>query len=659
MNVLIYAGPDTAPTPLAHTFASLRTLLAPNYAVQPIDQKALQTQPWKASCALLALPPFKFSSTPSPFAPATRAEIQKFVAGGGRLLALGTGVRIAARRVRGATGVSALSTQLASIGIASPAADVSPLADKLTLEDEDAERLAFSLVPGSQSEQDVKANTTSIRLGDGSQLEGVLRAGAVDIPQTVTSYGRLEPLAHYTSNDSPDVAGIKASIGRGAAAFWSAHIEAPVADHSAHEQARLQTLRMTLETLGLRLPQQASHEPPITPRPTPQILTGAPWRVGVIDTIIRALEIPDLSSVAPYTLKDRHDTFVFHPREASGRVFAEQREAVKTLSDDPETWNPKHIVVYSDNAVPPNDLTPKFDVGTYYEELKAARVKHGCRETYVDSPWGVGEALLYGEIVTSTQTMLDKNTRLLDALPTPFLSLASTQLTGRGRGANVWLSPPGCLMFSLLLRVPLAALPAQKIVFIQYLFALAVADACRSDGVLGDEAGSRVRIKWPNDIYGITQEGEKNKLGGILVNTSFGAGKVEVVIGCGLNVLNDPPILSLAQLLRGGRAPPTMERTLAAIMTRFERMWDDFLSARGSFEPFMDLYLERWLHSDQEVTLTTVTPPRKVRIVGITPDHGLLRTLPEPGRGGSMEYIDLQPDGNSFDLLAGLIKTKV
>ena len=146
-----------------------------------------------------------------------------------------------------------------------------------------------------------------------------------------------------------------------------------------------------------------------------------------------------------------------------------------------------------------------------------------------------------------------------------------------------------------------------------------------------------------------------------------------------MNVLNDPPILSLAQLLPGGRALPTMERTLAAIMTRFERMWDAFLYARGSFEPFMDLYLECWLHScvssslspsyrthahlmrrrDQEVTLTTVTPARKVRIVGITPDHGLLRTVTEVGRDGNMEYIDLQPDGNSFDLLAGLIKTKV
>ena len=75
--------------------------------------------------------------------------------------------------------------------------------------------------------------------------------------------------------------------------------------------------------------------------------------------------------------------------------------------------------------------------------------------------------------------------------------------------------------------------------------------------------------------------------------------------GCGLNVLNPPPITSLAQLLSdgsdsgsGGSRPfPTMEGTLAAIMARFERMWAEFVRERGSFEPFMDLYLERWLHS--------------------------------------------------------------
>ncbi len=68
------------------------------------------------------------------------------------------------------------------------------------------------------------------------------------------------------------------------------------------------------------------------------------------------------------------------------------------------------------------------------------------------------------------------------------------------------------------------------------------------------------------------------------------------------------------------------------------------------------------LYRDQAVTLTTTSPHRRVRIVGITHDGGLLRTIPEDGGyGHSAEqgYIDLQPDGNTFDLMAGLIMAKV
>ncbi len=71
------------------------------------------------------------------------------------------------------------------------------------------------------------------------------------------------------------------------------------------------------------------------------------------------------------------------------------------------------------------------------------------------------------------------------------------------------------------------------------------------------------------------------------------------------------------------------------------------------------------IHSDQLVTLTTVNPPVPVRIMGITHDHGLLRTIPErtgwnmnAQHGADDGYIDLQPDGNSFDIMLGLIKAK-
>ena len=124
----------------------------------------------------------------------------------------------------------------------------------------------------------------------------------------------------------------------------------------------------------------------------------------------------------------------------------------------------------------------------------------------------------------------DRNPRILASLPPPFVSLASFQLAGRGRGSNVWLSPAGCLQFSLLLRVDLGSFPPSKLVFVQYLFALAVAEACRDERVLG-RRGEAVRIKWPNDIYATTPTGENKKIGGILVNTNFSGGTCHIVIG--------------------------------------------------------------------------------------------------------------------------------
>ena len=121
-------------------------------------------------------------------------------------------------------------------------------------------------------------------------------------------------------------------------------------------------------------------------------------------------------------------------------------------------------------------------------------------------------------------------------LPTPLVSLATYQLAGRGRGANAWLSPSGCLQFSLLLRLSLSTFPASKLVFVQYLFALAVAEACRDESVLGD-AAAPVRLKWPNDIYAVLgSDGGLKKIGGILVNTSFEGGNVDIVIGKDLHL---------------------------------------------------------------------------------------------------------------------------
>jgi len=81
--------------------------------------------------------------------------------------------------------------------------------------------------------------------------------------------------------------------------------------------------------------------------------------------------------------------------------------------------------------------------------------------------------------------------------------------------------------------VKLSDLPAHKLVFVQYIFSLAVAEACRDDTVLGPKSGDKIRIKWPNDIYATfgTSKDDIRKIGGVLVNTSFSGQTVDLVIG--------------------------------------------------------------------------------------------------------------------------------
>jgi len=79
----------------------------------------------------------------------------------------------------------------------------------------------------------------------------------------------------------------------------------------------------------------------------------------------------------------------------------------------------------------------------------------------------------------------------------------------------------------------LANFHANKLVFLQYLFALAVVEACRDEAVLGPKAGEQVRLKWPNDLYAVVGGNKEDlrKIGGVLVNTSFSGGKVDIVVG--------------------------------------------------------------------------------------------------------------------------------
>ena len=103
--------------------------------------------------------------------------------------------------------------------------------------------------------------------------------------------------------------------------------------------------------------------------------------------------------------------------------------------------------------------------------------------------------------------------------------LALAQAHGRGRLGRRWVSPPGGLYLSVILR---PSLPPERWPLIGLACSLGTAVAAEV------HARSPVRLKWPNDLLL-----ESGKVGGILVEAVGGA----AVCGIGLNVIppSEPP----------------------------------------------------------------------------------------------------------------------
>lgn len=129
------------------------------------------------------------------------------------------------------------------------------------------------------------------------------------------------------------------------------------------------------------------------------------------------------------------------------------------------------------------------------------------------------------------------------------LVVAERQSRGRGRGGNVWFSPPYVGVWSSVLLRPRFA--AERVQLLPLAAGLAGALAAES-------VGAAVGLKWPNDL--VASDGSGRKAGGVLVESRQEDGAWSVVVGVGVNansVEEDfPPALrgratSLARLARG------------------------------------------------------------------------------------------------------------
>jgi BirA family transcriptional regulator, biotin operon repressor / biotin---[acetyl-CoA-carboxylase] ligase len=153
---------------------------------------------------------------------------------------------------------------------------------------------------------------------------------------------------------------------------------------------------------------------------------------------------------------------------------------------------------------------------------------------------------------------------------------ADEQTAGRGRLSRRWLSPPGNLYLSMVLRPDV---PVARTVEIGFLAALAVADAV--DALLPRHV--RATLKWPNDV--LVNDG---KIAGILVEQAGDA----LIVGIGLDVLQAPSGVShkVSTIVGSGglaTVDGARERLLVAVANWFD-IWE-----QDGFAPIRIAWLAR------------------------------------------------------------------
>jgi len=200
---------------------------------------------------------------------------------------------------------------------------------------------------------------------------------------------------------------------------------------------------------------------------------------------------------------------------------------------------------------------------------------------------------------------------------------AAEQTLGRGRRGRAWVSPPGNLYASLLLRPQCHPAAAAQLGFVAAL-GLAGAIAELAPQII-------VRCKWPNDLLA-----NDKKIAGILLETEMSATERLdfVVIGSGVNLVSSPPDTPYraTSLTAEGAADVTPVALVGAYIRHFAtyfRLWraEGFAAVRDAWlaqaarlgEPIQvrlerDTLDGRFLDLDNDGALMLGTPDGNRRI---------------------------------------------
>ena len=374
MNVLVYSGPEVPQSSLPILTSALRSLLLPNYTVQTIASHTLINHPWAPSCALLVIPSFSSTTSGSDFTD----RLSKFVNDGGSILAFSVGAKGRIKDVLALPASYEMGSSRSSASLNLPGSvtvDFSP--------------------PSTSGLSDVGVETVSAEGSTRDVLTSVQSTVPRPLFTNLADRPNVRVLGRFGDGEIAGVSLLFGALGSGRSILWAPRLDQPPAAVPSldpdEEKRRLGFLRGSLRECGLELPNAEAVSSRV---PTPMYFVGA---APIVETILSRLSI-DFTQEPTKELKDQNDSFIVHPPSDVSMDLPEP---------DVATLQPKRVIALTNNTFPPREKTPTFDVALYLDEL--VKGKQRSRDINDDSdPWPIGAALMYGEVVTSTQTMLDR-----------------------------------------------------------------------------------------------------------------------------------------------------------------------------------------------------------------------------------------------------------
>lgn len=389
-NVLVYADAGVSQSCLLHLKTSLKALLSPRYDVLPISAQALANDPWSDNCALLAFPGGRDLGFLNSLGEKGCQRIANWVReDGGRYLGLCAGAYFASNRIEfesGREGFEVKGDRPLKFfkGICKGTAFPGFLYDS-----EDGARDAIISLEGPLWKQAWPEAPPSLAVyyNGGGYFEG----DPSDSSSTTI-------LARYEELPARPVAGVLCRVGsQGKAVLWGVHPEHPSvtpantpAAPATGKEPRLQLLSASLHLLDLVLPKDERKITGVTPH---LLVSEKPDdSANLAEQLITRFRAD--RNASPTLLADLSNNFRLYPQARTQEVF---NNASGNNDDNLD-------VIICSNSYPLNCTTPIFNFPFFFDTLAKARAQ-------LQFPFRAefGSDLLYGEVVTSTQTVLERS----------------------------------------------------------------------------------------------------------------------------------------------------------------------------------------------------------------------------------------------------------